>query len=226
MRTQREVDDIASRGSAGRAAVVLLAGAAAAIAATWLTGTIIDDVLGGTYEKWFDLPALRFLVEHRDPLLTSAMTAITFLGGTAFVAAVFVTIAVVAYLRAHSMRLTLFALASALGPLALDDLGKVLVDRPRPNVAPLVDAFGSAFPSGHATAATALFAALAYVLARRLPRLVAVGTWAVAMLASALVAMSRVYLGVHWPTDVVAGMALGGAWVAVARSAADRLIAE
>ena len=159
-------------------------------------------------------------------MLFRSMRTITFFGGAMFVAGAFVTVAGLAYLRARNVRLPLFVLASAAGGLALDDIVKFLVNRPRPDMAPVVEALGSAFPSGHATAATALFAAVAYVLTRRLDRRAAVWVWAAAMFASALVALSRVYLGVHWPTDVLAGMALGGSWVAAARGATDRLAQE
>ena len=213
-------------GPATRVAVRLIVGAALVIAAMWSAGTIVEAFLGPPATPGLDRPVVRLLAARREPALTSAMRTITFFGGIVFVAGAFVAVAGLAYVRARNVRLPLFVLASAAGGLALDDIVKFLVNRPRPDIAPVVEALGSAFPSGHATAATALFAAFAYVLTRRLDRRTAVWVWVPAMLASALVALSRVYLGVHWPTDVLAGMALGGSWVAVARGATDRFAEE
>ena len=115
-------------------------------------------------------------------------------------------------------------LASCLvGGQVLDDAVKALVGRPRPHIAPLVTATGSSFPSGHATAATTLFLGLAYVFTRRRGWQASIWIWATAVLATGLVALSRVYLGVHWPTDVMGGLALGGGWTAVCATAAATL---
>jgi undecaprenyl-diphosphatase len=102
-------------------------------------------------------------------------------------------------------------------------LVKVLVARPRP---PLADArlveTSYSFPSEHATLAVALYGTAAFLLMRavRPDALRALAGSAAALLALAI-GVSRVYLGVHYPSDVLAGWALGGAWVALATVVAD-----
>src|SRR5262249_43389202 len=91
---------------------------------------------------------------------------------------------------------------------------KPLVGRARPPISVhMIGASGFAFPSGHATAAVAVWGAAALVLSasRSGPQKLAI--WAGAFLVVGVVAFSRVYLGVHWWTDVVGGLALGGFWL-------------
>jgi undecaprenyl-diphosphatase len=86
---------------------------------------------------------------------------------------------------------------------------KAIVDRPRPHVLdPVAHASSSAFPSGHALGSAALWGVLAFALSDRLGRL---ATVTVATAVPLVVATSRVLLGVHWPSDVVAGLCAGWA---------------
>lgn len=105
------------------------------------------------------------------------------------------------------------AFAIGLGAL-LAGLLKLAFARPRPEfVAHLVDASGASFPSGHAMNSAVVYLTLGALLARaerrRLVRLYLIGA---AILLAVLVGVSRVYLGVHWPSDVVAGWCVGAAW--------------
>jgi undecaprenyl-diphosphatase len=108
------------------------------------------------------------------------------------------------------------ALAVALslgGAMALWRLVKPLVARPRPPVEHLQAVTGSSFPSGHATQASAFWLSLVLIVGAQgasqgMQRTAA----ALALLIVLLVAASRVYLGVHYPADVIAGMLLGGGW--------------
>jgi membrane-associated phospholipid phosphatase len=98
------------------------------------------------------------------------------------------------------------------GQLLLSNLIKVAVERVRPDVPPFHILSGPSFPSGHATAAAATWAAVALVLGRgRSPQLRAVLAGAGAGIAVA-VACSRVFLGAHWTSDAVGGLVLGWTW--------------
>jgi undecaprenyl-diphosphatase len=97
--------------------------------------------------------------------------------------------------------------------MLISDLVKLLVSRPRPPVEHLQAVAGSSFPSGHATQASAFWFSLALAsrsvpAAARATRVV----WVLAAVIVAAVALSRVYLGVHYPSDVIAGVALGTGW--------------
>ena len=119
-------------------------------------------------------------------------------------------------------------LASSLGAMLLNAALKGLFGRPRPTVVPpLAWADSTSFPSGHAMIAAAIYLTLGALLARTTTR------WrlrlyylAVALGMSGLVAFSRLYLGVHYPTDVLAGMAAGALWALVCDFAAWRLQRE
>ena len=108
-------------------------------------------------------------------------------------------------------------LAAALGgAVALYDIVKPLVGRPRPPSSIWIGHYaGAAFPSGHATAAVALYAALAVVLSMGASYGRRALVWSGATLVALVVGASRVYLGAHWVTDVLGGYALGAAWVAL-----------
>ena len=139
----------------------------------------------------------------------------TDLGGTWFVLALGVVVCVVEYLRVPNRWIPFFLLTVLVGEVVLVNAVKQLLDRVRPTFNPIAETLGPSFPSGHSATAAALYAAVALVLARRRsPRsrsLLAGAAVAVAI----GVAASRVLLGVHWLSDVVAGLAFGWGWFAL-----------
>jgi undecaprenyl-diphosphatase len=108
----------------------------------------------------------------------------------------------------------LVLLASVLGATALSEGLKLGYDRPRPDlVAHAVETLGSSFPSGHATLAAASYLTVGALLAHAQERRrVKTYIHVTAILLALLIGVSRVYLGVHWPTDVLAGWCVGAAW--------------
>lgn len=109
----------------------------------------------------------------------------------------------------------LFVLTSVIGGWCLFNVIKLAVGRPRPDSGlHIVQAFDFSFPSGHATDSTTTYLTLALLFAASQPssRMRRAGT-GIAMVLIALVGASRIYLGVHYPTDVLAGWCCGLAWV-------------
>ena len=108
----------------------------------------------------------------------------------------------------------LLVLGAVFGGQVLSTLLKLLFDRPRPDLIP--DApheFTASFPSGHAMLSAVTYLTLAALLARVQPlRRARIYLLALAILLTVLIGVSRVYLGVHWPTDVLAGWSIGSAW--------------
>jgi membrane-associated phospholipid phosphatase len=138
---------------------------------------------------------------------------VTQAGGT--IAIIAVTLATIAYaMRAwRRWSVALFLIIVVVGQLLLSNLIKIAVERVRPDVPPLHVLSGASFPSGHATAAAATWAAVALVLGRRTSsvRTRALLAGAAAAIAVA-VAGSRVFLGAHWTSDVIGGLVLGWVW--------------
>ncbi len=195
-----------------------------AIAGGWAFGAILQDVLGRDELALFDEPIDRWIVDHRDPTLTAAMKAVTFLGSQVFVITVLVVASSVVYARTRNRRWPMFLAASLFGGLLLSSMFKFLIARQRPTLAPLVVERTPAFPSGHTIAATVLFGCLAYILTRDRGWRTTIVVWSLAGFAALVVGFSRIYLGVHWTTDVLGGLALGSFWVAVTITATSMLI--
>lgn len=130
---------------------------------------------------------------------------------------VIAAIAVIILLVVRRWRAAVLIAIARLGELATVSLLKVAVHRPRPDLLPqLTSAAGTSFPSGHAGGSAAVYGAVAIVVgaslgaAARRRLLVGVAVWVT------LIAASRVLLGVHYPTDVMGGIAAGVLWVALA----------
>lgn len=126
-------------------------------------------------------------------------------------------VAIVVLLVLRRWRAAVVVAVARLGELVTETLLKIAVHRARPDLLPhLVSAGGASFPSGHTAGSAAVYGTVVIVLGARLAApvrrrlLVAAGVWV------ALVAASRVLLGVHFPTDVLGGVAVGVAWIAVA----------
>lgn len=158
----------------------------------------------------------------------SAMRLFTFLGSPTVLDVIFV-LAVAGLLLARQRRgLTVLLLASP-GMVALEQLLKHLVDRTRPLGLHLTSGPGASFPSGHTTSSTALYGALALLAISALSsRHDEQRSFPVRMLGVAVVALvacigaSRVYLGVHYPTDVICSWTIAGVWLATVHRVCGR----
>jgi undecaprenyl-diphosphatase len=140
---------------------------------------------------------------------------ITWAGSTIGVVVVSIATIVYAVLRWRRWSVALFMVLVVAGQFALSNAVKAAVGRLRPDAPPLHVLHGPSFPSGHATAAAATWAAVALVVGRGAsPRWRAVLAGVGAAIAAA-VACTRVFLGAHWTSDVIGGLLLGWTWFAV-----------
>jgi undecaprenyl-diphosphatase len=169
--------------------------------------------------------AMRHAGDRNDPIgpawFEEYARDITALGGSLVL--FLVTAGVVGYLLLRRARAQAVLLAvSVVGAQLVSSLLKVGFDRPRPDlVPPRVFVYTASFPSGHALIAAATYFTLAAMLAQvHKDRLIRGYVILIAILLVLLIGVSRVYLGVHWPTDVVAGWAAGGAWALLVWSGA------
>jgi len=154
-----------------------------------------------------------FVATHRESWLTSVLKVLTWLGSTAVLIPVALAVGGLLRRTGGTWRPLLILALTLAGAFGFRQLVKHLVGRARPDDR-LVQAIGYAFPSGHATFAAAGWLAVAILLARVWPRR-RTALLAAALVVIAIVGASRVYLQVHWTTDVLAGWALGGLWLAV-----------
>lgn len=166
------------------------------------------------------LLAFRNPADVTDPLgppwLEETVTEITSLGGYPILVAV--VAAVIGYLLVVRMFGPALYVALSVGAgTLLSQILKMLYDRPRPEIVDhLVVTHTASFPSGHATMSTVVYLTLAALIVRLAEQTsVRVYVLTVAVLVSLAVGFSRIYLGVHWPTDVAAGWALGVAWACI-----------
>lgn len=204
-------------------ALILVIGAAAAI---WAFFNIASEVREGdtlAIDRHI-LLALRNPADPSDPIgsrsFQEAMRDVTALGGTTVTILVTV-VGVLAFLM-HRRRwhAAILAVTVLLADISSEGL-KALYGRPRPDLAPHGSfVYSASFPSGHSTLSAATFLTLAMLIASLEPnRGTKVMVYTLAMLLVIAVGVSRVYLAVHWPSDVLAGWCLGAAWALAAWTA-------
>ena len=188
-------------------------------AALWGFAELADEIEDGETHE-FDRTVM-LAMQGGPPWLDLVARDVTSLGGTAVL--VLLTAAVLGYLMlVRKWSAALFVAISIVGGTMISTALKHIFDRPRPDVVPhAVEVTSASFPSGHAMLAMTTFLTLGAVLAEVQPTRssrVYLISWAV--LVSLLVGTSRVYLGVHWPTDVLAGWCVGSAWALLCGSVA------
>lgn len=191
--------------------IIRLGGLAVAALAMWGFATIAQEV----WEKEtyaFDTSILLYLRSLHDPLRDRVMLAFTFFGEPNLLLALSVSLGIILWVRKHRSEATTIAVTGA-GALGLNILLKQLFARARPQLwERTVDVRFYSFPSGHAMISMVIYGLLGYLLGSRFPK----QRWWIYSLTVILVAvigLSRLYLGVHWPTDIIAGYTAGLVWL-------------
>lgn len=184
------------------------------LGALWGFAALADGVLEGETQR-FDEAVLTWVGTHRTDVLDQLALEITALGNTATLSVLVLAVASFLWLTRHRFSVLLLFTALA-GGGALNWLLKDLFDRPRPAIIEWGTHVSSAsFPSGHAMSAMIAYATVAYLGGRLEPtRLMRVVTWSFAAALILAIGASRIYLGVHYPSDVLAGFTAGLAWTA------------
>ncbi len=185
------------------------------------TGSVDRDTL-----LWFRNPA-----DPSDPLgpesLEVIVRDITALGGVFVLSLLCLCACGYLWLRGRGKLATFLLLSVSVG-MVLNTLLKGFISRPRPDLVPhATDAALSSFPSGHAMMSTIVYLTLGALLSLSTdsPRIKAyILCWSI--LLPLLVGTSRLYLGVHWPTDILAGWIAGATWALLCLFVYDRLVAE
>jgi undecaprenyl-diphosphatase len=173
------------------------------------------------------LMALRTPGDPADPIgpawLEEAVRDITALGSFSVLG--IIVVLVFAYLLLVGKHRTgWFMVFAVVGGTIISTVLKMLFDRPRPDFTGVAEVFTASFPSGHATVSAVVFLTIGAMLAEASPeRQLKRFFVGVAIALTLLVGVSRIYLGVHYPTDVLAGWSLGAAWALLCTTAAHFL---
>ncbi len=185
----------------------------------FIFGLVAQTVVDGKSSA-FDRSIILAFRDHGNPSvpigpawLQEAARDLTSLGS--IIVLIIITVAIAGYLfLARKQAAAWLMLVAVFGGIALSDLLKFAVGRPRPDfISPAARVFTTSFPSGHATLSAITYLTIAALLARSQssPR---IGAYFIvlAALLTILIGVSRIYLGVHYPTDVLGGWCVGAAW--------------
>ena len=198
--------------------VILVVGLVVILALSKLTAEIYEAVRENDDVAALDGPALSFALSIRTPFWEQAVTYYTDLAGQVGMPVIAVIAIVVFVVKRRSWTPVILIVAAGTGSLLMTLAGKRLVGRTRP---PLIDAvppyeYTASFPSGHSLNALVVIGIVAYLLILRRHSVTArVAIIVTAVVLAASIGLSRVYLGHHWLTDVLAGWTLGIAWLAL-----------
>jgi undecaprenyl-diphosphatase len=179
---------------------------AAAVSAAGFAALSALAVFGNGLLLRIDLPVQRAVEGNRVGWVTAAMKVITWLGSSPVAWGFVGALALWALVRGRRRMAIVLVVAFGL-TFAIKYPLKALIDRPRPDLSPLVRASGAAFPSGHALTAFWLFSVVPFVLLRR--SAARTFAWIASAAIVLAVGFSRIYLGEHWLTDVLGSFLLG-----------------
>lgn len=180
-----------------------------------LFGQLAEDVVSREIGH-FDQVITGQIRCYTGPPLTAVMKVITGLDSPGMLTALLIPTAGLLFLRRRPASEPVLLAAATVGSWLLNELLKWSFHRPRPDGNWLVRAAGYSFPSGHSMVAVAFYGTLGYLLWTWLPKPVL--RWSMAGICTLLVlsiGISRIYLGVHYPSDVLAGFIAGACWLTV-----------
>lgn len=213
------------RGVYGAVGLVLIVGLALAVVAIWAFAELAGSVLEGE-TLWFDRQILLWLDQHASSTLDVVALEVTVLGSAVVVSTLVLVASAVFWFTRH--RIFAFLLwAAVAGGLLLSLVLKLVFARPRPTVVEWRAHYASfsSFPSGHAMMSMIVYVTLAYLIVQlHPPRAVVHLTTVLAIGIIGLVGLSRLYLGVHYPSDILAGYAVGFAWATLCAFTAQFLM--
>lgn len=164
----------------------------------------------------FDSTIISFITSFKSPTVTLVMKFFTFVGSSKSVIVLsFVTLFCLYKALRHQTELVLFIVVIGGANILFYSL-KLFFHRARPDLHRLIEVSGYSFPSGHATNAFALYGVLAFLLWRHIHT-----QWGrtillfISILMIFLIGISRIYLGVHYPSDIIAGYFISGFWLSI-----------
>lgn len=158
--------------------------------------------------KTFDLKIISYIQSLENQYLTVFYKMITIIADTYQSAIITILLVTFLYFKKHYREALFLAITMTTCGLAMPLLKNVF-SRERPNIYRLIEISGYSFPSGHTTSATTMYLTLAIILLSIMKKLNKYFVFCIAVLGIVIIGSSRIYLGVHYPTDVMAGICLG-----------------
>lgn len=179
----------------------------------WLVAYLSDEIL--ERENFaFNTSFLNWLHQFANPALDRLMLAITHLLDPPIATPVFLVVLLILWLKRRWQEALIFAIA-CIGAVILNNALKLVFRNPRPVLwMRLISETSYSFPSGHALGSMVLYGMIAFLLARHFPRYRG-WFYGAAVLLIGAIGFSRLYLGVHWVTDVVGGWGMGFLWLMI-----------
>ncbi|MFD1929674.1 phosphatase PAP2 family protein [Sporosarcina siberiensis] len=167
----------------------------------------------------FDRTVIDFVQGMETTWLTTALKGFTWIGSVYFVAPIGLLIVGYLYFKLHYRHQAVLFATVMIGTVVVNFLLKIYFKRERPEIHKIMEANGFSFPSGHTMMAFSLYAIIAYIAWRNVRTTlsrVLLFLFAVTMII--VIGMSRIYLGVHFPSDVIGGLAASALWLTIAIS--------
>ena len=193
----------------------------ATLYAVALLGGLIEDLREAEGLVRFDKGMNAFFAPYRAPWLIGVFIWVTALGAGPTITGVMITASALLWSQGQT-RVLVPLWITFVGAQGTTWVSKYVLDRTRPPFLDVITATSPSFPSGHATASTALVGLLAYVIARDLPRSrqrFEVVFWAATLIG--LICFSRIFLSLHYLSDIAAGVLVGTFWLLVGFTAAE-----
>lgn len=175
---------------------------------------LIAIAVGNLKIEQFDHLIISFVQGMESPGLTSVMMFFTWIGGGLPIVVIICITMVILFVFLRHRKELIFLVTVVLGSALLNMVLKYLFSRSRPEFHRLIEVSGYSFPSGHSMSAFSFYGALAYLLWRHIPG--AVGRVILIVLSSIFIlfiGVSRIYLGVHYPSDVIGAYLVSGCWL-------------
>ncbi|MDO7908301.1 phosphatase PAP2 family protein [Paenibacillus sp. JX-17] len=187
-------------------AACILCAAGFGLIALWVSDSRIHN---------FDMTVIRWVSFLDSPTSTAVMKFFTFIGGGLPVVLITILAMSFLYVFLRHRKELIFMGAVVIGSLLLNLILKAIFERARPTINRMVEAGGYSFPSGHSMAAFSLYGALIFLVWKHVPsRLGRMGVILAGALFILMIGISRIYLGVHYPSDVLGGYFVSGCWLA------------
>jgi len=207
----------------------ILSGIAVVCGLVWVFLRLADEVAEGETEAFDNTVLLWFRTPGNlddvigPPWVEEMVRDITALGSFALLGT-FMVVVVGALLLAKKKAAALLVLVAVLSGTLISTLLKMGYDRPRPELSHAAHEFTASFPSGHSMLSAVTYLTLGALLSRLAPtRRLKVYALLIAIGLTLMVGISRIYMGVHFPSDVLAGWCLGAAWALLCSAIAFRL---